>query len=128
MKRLISGLIFLLIMLLSSINATSFAACNAQIVSNGNTTFLIESDGTVKGWGRNDKGELGIGTTEDEHAPAVINGLSNIKEIIPAESGREYFLAVDYDGFIYSWGYNGYGQLGLGNTSNQLLPVQIPNL
>ena len=105
MKRLIGTIMFFLIIIFSSINFTSFAAGNAQIVSNGNTTFLIESDGTVKGWGRNDKGELGIGTTEDEHSPVMINGLSNIKEIIPAKSGREYFLAIDYDGNVYSWGY-----------------------
>ena len=128
MKRLIGTIMFFLIIIFSGINFTSFAAGKAQIVSNGNTTFLIETDGSVKGWGRNDKGELGIGKTEDGYSPVAINGLSNIKEIIPAIANRECFFAIDYEGNVYAWGYNGYGQLGLGNTSNQLSPVQIQSL
>lgn len=128
MKKLLCIFLVILIFSFPGITVNAAGTGNAQIVSNGNTTFLIEPDGTVKGWGRNDKGELGTGTTEDEHSPVVINGLNNIKTIIPANASREYFFAIDYDGYVYSWGYNGYGQLGLGSTSNQLTPAQILGL
>ena len=128
MKKLLYIILIILIFSVPGITVNAAGIGNAQIVSNGNTTFLIEPDGNVKGWGRNDKGELGIGTTEDEHSPVVVNGLSDISVIVPASVSRECFFAIDYDGYVYSWGYNGYGQLGLGSTSNQLTPAQIPSL
>ena len=33
--------------------------------------------------------------------------------------------AVDSTGKLYSWGYNGYGQLGIGGTSNQSVRVEV---
>jgi alpha-tubulin suppressor-like RCC1 family protein len=35
-------------------------------------------------------------------------------------------LALDNKGFVYSWGYNGYGQLGLGHSNYQVVPRRIP--
>lgn len=128
MRKIIPAFFILLVMLLSSISAHAVQANNVQVVSNGDTTFLIESNGTVKGWGRNYKGEVGNGTMVDQHTPVTIEGLSNIKEIIPNDYGYGYFYAIDTAGQAYSWGYNGYGQLGLGNTSNQLTPLRIGNL
>ena len=128
MKKILYMLLVILIFSFPAFSVNAAGAGNTQVVSNGNTTFLIGANGTVKGWGRNDKGELGIGTTEDQYSPVVISGLSNIAEIIPAEANRECFFAIDYEGNAYSWGYNGYGQLGLGSTSNQLTPIQIPSL
>jgi hypothetical protein len=41
------------------------------------------------------------------------------------ESGTEFSLAMKSDSTIWSWGNNTNGQLGIGNTINQLIPVQI---
>jgi len=40
-------------------------------------------------------------------------------------SGAYHTLAVAQNGTLWSWGYNSVGQLGNGNTTNQLNPVQI---
>ena len=128
MKKTISVILIFLVMLITSIPAHAMEAGSTQIISNGDTTFLIESDGTVKGWGRNTKGEVGNGTTIDQLTPIVIPELTNIKEIIPNTNGYGYFYAIDNNGNVYSWGYNGYGQLGLGSTSNQLIPAIIQGL
>ncbi len=128
MKKLLYILFIILIFSMPAVTVNAAGLGNVQIISNGNTTFIIQPDGTVKGWGRNDKGELGIGTTEDVHSPVTIAGLRDIKEIIPAIASREFFFAIDYEGNVYAWGYNGYRQLGLGNTTNQLIPTQIPGL
>ena len=37
-------------------------------------------------------------------------------------------LALKNDGTVYSFGDNNYGQLGLGDNNDRLLPVQIPNI
>ena len=41
------------------------------------------------------------------------------------ESGTEYSLALKSDSTLWSWGQNTNGQLGLGNTINQIVPNQI---
>jgi alpha-tubulin suppressor-like RCC1 family protein len=35
-------------------------------------------------------------------------------------------MALAADGSVYAWGYNGYGQLGIGNTVQQNTPVLVP--
>lgn len=128
MRKVISAFLILAMILLSSLSGDAYAAGNARVISNGYTTFIIESNGSVYGWGRNTYGEVGNGTTDDQHTPVMINGLSNIIEIIPNTSGSGYFFAIDNVGSVYSWGYNGYGQLGLGTTTNQVIPTPIDGL
>ena len=41
-------------------------------------------------------------------------------------SAYESVAAVDTDGFLYLWGYNGYGQLLTGNTTNNYYASRIP--
>ena len=128
MKKIISIAIIFLVMIFASINLDALASGSAKIITNGNTTFLIDAYGNVQGWGKNFKGEVGNGTTIDQLTPVSINGLSNITEIVPNQDGYGYFFAINSSGQVFSWGYNGYGQLGLGTTANQLTPALIPNL
>ena len=36
--------------------------------------------------------------------------------------------AIANDGTVYTWGYNGHGELGNGGTTASLTPIQVPNL
>ncbi len=128
MKKLISTIMFFLIILIYSINSTSFAAGNVQLVTNGYTSFIIDTYGNVQGWGRNTKGEVGNGTTDNQLTPVNIGELSNISQIILSDDGYGFSFAIDDSGNVYSWGYNGYGQLGIGTTTEQHTPALIPNL
>ena len=38
------------------------------------------------------------------------------------------WYAVDTEGYLYSWGYNGYGQLGKGNTNHYYYAQRVPKL
>lgn len=90
-----------------------------RIVQNGGTAFLIFPDGTVYGWGRNDHGQLGIGSTEDKRMPVFVsNGM------IPVIVGETVF-ALSADNILWGWGRNDSGQLGLGNTDEALRPVEL---
>jgi alpha-tubulin suppressor-like RCC1 family protein len=40
--------------------------------------------------------------------------------------GCRHSLARKTDGTLWSWGYNLYGQLGEGTTTNKSSPIQIP--
>ncbi|ETR71817.1 MAG: hypothetical protein OMM_07869, partial [Candidatus Magnetoglobus multicellularis str. Araruama] len=54
-----------------------------------------------------------------------MQGLSNI---ISIQSGFSHNLALRSNGTVWSWGKNNYGQLGIGNTTNQNIPLQIEML
>ena len=52
--------------------------------------------------------------------------LSNIKAIA---AGGGHSLALDNNGTVWAWGYNGYGQLGNGSSgASHPVPVQVKNL
>ena len=40
-------------------------------------------------------------------------------------SGQDFTIALKADGTVWSWGYNYYGQLGLGDNSNRYKPTQL---
>ncbi|HVM13310.1 MAG TPA: RHS repeat-associated core domain-containing protein, partial [Egibacteraceae bacterium] len=42
--------------------------------------------------------------------------------------GWYHSAAVDSDGNVWTWGHNGYGQLGSGNTTDRLVPAKLANL
>lgn len=45
--------------------------------------------------------------------------------LLQIASGYSHSLALTDEGLLYAWGANTYGQLGTGNKSNQLSPVQV---
>jgi len=130
MKKLITCLMIMLVLISSSITVHAMEANNVEVISNGKTTYMLEPNGSVKAWGYNIKGEVGNGTTTDQHTPVKIDGLSNIKEIIPSNSdyGYGFVFALDDTGQVFAWGYNGYGQLGLGTYTDSLTPTLVAGL
>jgi len=81
------------------------------------------ADGAVKSWGANYYGQLGIGRTGgEESSPVDVSGLTDIVRI---EAGNRHMLALSSDGSVWSWGYNGVGQLGNGTYDDSNLPVRV---
>ena len=91
----------------------------------GGYGFAQLNSGEVYAWGKNDKGQLGIGNTEDQSIPVKINELANVEEIYMNSSS---IYAKTKTGEVYAWGENDEGQLGLGNTENQNVPTKIEGL
>ena len=101
-----------------------------EIYIDGASTFAKTNTGEVYAWGNNDNGQLGIGNTENQSSPIKVNGITNVEEIyIDASSidGASVFAKTN-TGEVYAWGNNRNGQLGIGNTDNQLCPVKINGL
>lgn len=96
-------------------------------------TLLLMNDGTVKAFGYNYAGQLGvesnIGTYEPNSVPTQIPGLSKVKAIY--SGGLSNFLIME-DGTVMSFGYNNFGQLGRiensGTTNANYIPTVIPEL
>lgn len=89
-------------------------------------TCAILNDETVKCWGANDVGQLGLGDTlrrgdepneMGDALPAVDLGTG--KRAVELSLGAGFTCALLNDGNVKCWGDNGVGQLGLGDTSHR---------
>jgi alpha-tubulin suppressor-like RCC1 family protein len=97
----------------------------ALAVGLGHVCALLK-DASVMCWGANDKGQLGIGSsnTNPVPTPTKVTGVSNVVEIV---SGANHVCALEKDGTVWCWGLNDKGQLG-GGTANSSSPVQVTAL
>ncbi|KAG6398548.1 hypothetical protein SASPL_140013 [Salvia splendens] len=75
-------------------------------------------------WGRNQNGQLGLGTTEDSLVPRKIEAFEGILVKMVA-AGAEHTAAVTEGGELYGWGWGRYGNLGLGDRDDRLLPAKV---
>ena len=91
-----------------------------------NHTCAILNDGSLKCWGSNASGQLGLGDTNNrgdqpnemgDNLPAVDLGTGKVA--IAVSAGQLHTCAVLNDGTVKCWGSNKYGNLGLGDTQNR---------
>ena len=88
--------------------------------------MALRSDGRVWARGRNDRGQLGRGTTSSgELVPARVAVLNRVTKI---SAGRDFALALRSDGIVFAWGLGVRGQLGNGIQPQVSGPVQVTNL
>ena len=86
-------------------------------------TLILENDGTLWGCGGNGNGELGLGDTNNRTTfTQITTNADNIKEIY---CGGYHTLILKNDGTLWGCGYNGYGNLGSGDTTNKNTFTQI---
>ena len=97
-----------------------------QIAAGGNHSLILTEDGEVYAFGRNDKGQLGLGDRNDRNVPTKLNSSNyDNKKIIQVSIGTAHSLILTEDGKIYSFGDNSTGQLGLGNVLGKIVPTKI---
>src|SRR5580658_2637833 len=88
--------------------------------------LALLSNGTVLAWGENQYGQLGNGSAGTQVAtPAPVKGLSDVTAV---SAGGGHALALLADGRVMAWGYNAFGQLGDGTTSDSSTPVEVEKL
>jgi alpha-tubulin suppressor-like RCC1 family protein len=87
-----------------------------------NHTLALKTDGTVWGWGRNQSGQLGDGTSVDKKSPVQIGA---DKDWVSIAVGNSHSVALKSNGTLWAWGANNDNQLGDGTTVNKSTPVQI---
>lgn len=94
------------------------------ISAGGSSSLALTDQGTVLAWGRNVDGGLGDGTTEQRTAPVTVALPAPAIAVAAAWDGHA--LALLADGRVYAWGFNEYGQCGLGtDTPAEPLPRQV---
>jgi alpha-tubulin suppressor-like RCC1 family protein len=86
-------------------------------------SLALLSNGTVVVWGRNAEGQLGNGTFGGfSDVPVAVSGLSGVTAV---SSGGRHNLALLSNGTAMAWGWNYWGQLGIGTTTDSAVPVAI---
>lgn len=98
-----------------------------QIACGDSHCLAITMDGEVKSWGRNQNGQLGLGNTEDSLIPCTIKAFQGISVKMVA-AGAEHTAAVTESGKLYGWGWGRYGNLGLGDRSDRLVPGEVMSI
>jgi len=89
--------------------------------------MAIKNDGTLWAWGNNGQGNLGLGDTTNRSSPVQVGGLTTWSSVSASigPAGYSHTLALDVYGALWAWGDNGFGQLGLGDTTFRSSPVQV---
>lgn len=95
-----------------------------QIACGDSHCLAVTMDGEVQSWGRNQNGQLGLGTTEDSLVPQKIQAFQGVS-IKMVAAGAEHTAAVTEDGELYGWGWGRYGNLGLGDRNDRLVPEKV---
>lgn len=95
--------------------------CNWSKISAGTMYSLgLKTDGTIWSWGFNGNGQLGIGANDK-----VSKAITELKAVQIGEdtdwksitAGSSFAFAIKNDSTLWGWGFNYYGQLGNGNTT-----------
>ncbi|MFM8529325.1 MAG: RCC1 domain-containing protein, partial [Ilumatobacteraceae bacterium] len=98
------------------------------ITTAANHSCAILDDGTVKCWGDNEYGQLGVGNTTDSNTPGSAVDLGAGRTAVAISAGQSHTCALLDDGNVRCWGYNWRGALGNGNTETSLVPAVAVNL
>jgi len=88
-------------------------------------SLAVKTDGTLWAWGSNENGKLGLGNTSflvGMNVPTRAGAASNWAEV---KAGGRHSLAIRTDGSLWAWGYNQYGQLGLGDANDRNAPTRV---
>ena len=99
------------------------AAVKSTVAMGGGHTLAVDDDGKLWAWGKNDKGQLGDGTTENRNAPVEI--ANDGARWVAVAAGLSFSVAIDSEGKLWAWGSNIAGQLGIGTTEDSLAPRQV---
>lgn len=98
-----------------------------SIASSGNSGFALTTGGALYGWGRNLQGEIGQGNfTNPQLSPVQVAGLP--ASVVTVVAGYQTVFAILSDGSLWSWGWNVYGQVGDGTTTDRNSPTKVTGL
>ena len=82
---------------------------------------------SLYGWGYNAYGQLGLLNQTTYSSPMQVGALINWANVACSKF-LSFTVATKTDGTLWSWGQNGYGYLGLNNTTSYSSPKQVGSL
>lgn len=107
-------------------NSLKLHSLDSEVIKQ-NTWSYIEYDGEGDYYAIDSSGVLYAITAYDVFSEIIVEQVevaaSNRWRCISAAVGT--YLAIDTEGFLWAWGSNGYGQLGLGDRNARSEPVKV---
>ncbi len=109
-------------------------------------SMAVDKDGKIYTWGSTEYGQLGNGTSSGVYpVPIDVNwpltalvpegvsfdvypGITNTINPRRVSAGHWFTNCIRDDASVWSWGHNANGELGIGNTTRQLSPLQTINI
>ena len=103
----------------------------AHVSMGGELTVATKTDGTLWSWGTNEYGSLGIpsiASPTNRSSPVQVGSDTTWDKSSKYKfsSARRNGYAIKTDGTLWSWGYNGLGNLGHNERTDRSSPTQIP--
>ncbi len=96
------------------------------------TSLALKRDGTIWAWGSNQSAMLGNGSQGESASngnvlsPAPVPGIAAARQVV---AGEGFALALLADGSVRAWGFDGYGEIGVGTAGGyHLSATRIPTL
>jgi alpha-tubulin suppressor-like RCC1 family protein len=103
----------------------------ASILNAGYTNFAaVDTSQSLYTWGLNSGFQLGDGTTINKSTPTQTTITKTIEYTWKSitQGGLGHYAAIrTTDGALFTWGINGFGQLGDGTTITRSTPTKIGN-
>lgn len=84
----------------------------------------VDGQGRLYVWGWGKYGQLGHGDFSDQLVPKQVEALAGVK-VRTVAGGWRHTLALDTDGGVWAWGWNKFGQLGLGGSEDANSPARV---
>jgi alpha-tubulin suppressor-like RCC1 family protein len=94
-----------------------------QIAAAAAHTVAIDKNGRAWAWGFNSNGQLGDNSTLSRITPVSVLGTT--KTFCQITGGNAHTVAIDKNGQVWSWGLNGFGQLGDNSVTSRITPVSV---
>jgi len=99
----------------------AYVAVDASLGAHG---LALGEDGAVWAWGRNNRGQLGLGSANPvKTKPQKVLGIPT--RVIRIAAGENHSLALDEYGKVWAWGEGTSGQLGTGSLLASATPTQV---
>jgi len=105
---------------------TGLASGDGSVGGGYGQTCTVSTTGMLRCWGRNDRGQVGDGTTTNHVMPVTVSGLN--AGVAAVAVGGDHTCALTTAGAVHCWGSNAYSQLGDGTSTNRSTPVQVTGL
>ena len=96
--------------------------------------FFLTDQGKMYAMGYNGNSNLGVGDATNRSSPTLVKAWgatagTKIKKFNTSGGSNSRtttsFLVIRGDNTLWTWGYNGYGQLGHGHTFNVGIPLEV---
>ena len=92
-----------------------------QVAAGEEYSVALDSEGNVWTWGRNNYFQIGH-TGGDQYTPYKVGGLP---KVIKIAAGNYTTMVITENKELYGWGFNGYGNIGIGSYTNKVTASKV---